>query len=108
MTEGDGSQIQRLCHPDQIALQEVQGATETGYALLRLRGVDGEDPAGAFRQHLDPPPGHRRTIVTECGWKLRPDLAPVRTYVSREAAEAAERLLATKLRQQGYTVFGPR
>jgi hypothetical protein len=71
-------------------------------------GSTAKTPRERFAQHLDPPPGHKRTIVTECGWKLRPDLAPVRTYVSREAAEAAERLLATKLRQQGYTAFGPR
>jgi hypothetical protein len=69
-------------------------------------GCTAKTPEQRFAQHLDPPTGHKRTIVTECGWKLRPDLAPRGRFASREAAEAAERRLADHLRGKGYTVFG--
>jgi hypothetical protein len=50
----------------------------------------------------------KRTVVTECGGKLRPDLAPRRPFADRGAAEAAERELAYELKRVGYTVFGGR
>jgi hypothetical protein len=71
-------------------------------------GATAKSPEERFEQHLDPPPGFKRTVVTECGGSLRPDLAPRRTFPDREAAEAEERRLAAELSRRGYTVFGGR
>lgn len=59
-------------------------------------------------EHLDPPPTHKKTVVTHCGGSLRPDLATRHRYWTRPEAEAAEVALARSLADRGYTVFGPR
>jgi len=71
-------------------------------------GSTSRSPAERLAQHLDPPAHIKRTVVTECGGHLRPDLAPVRSFATRAAAEKAERELAARLRTRDYVVFGPR
>lgn len=70
-------------------------------------GSTGRSPEERLAQHLSPPKHIKKTVVTDCGGVLRPDLAPPRAFPTREAAEGAERDLARRLRDRGYTVFGP-
>jgi hypothetical protein len=71
-------------------------------------GSTAKTPEERLAEHLDPPPSYKRTVVTHCGGFLRPDLAPDRTFDTRDAAEAAEVALAADVAARGYTVLGPR
>lgn len=71
-------------------------------------GSTSKAPAERLAQHLDPPAHIKRTVVTDCGGDLRPDLAPSRSFRTRAKAEQAEQELACRLRTLGYVVFGQR
>ena len=71
-------------------------------------GYTGKTPEERLLDHLDPPRGYKRTVVTECGGALRPDLARDLVFATIDEAKRAERALAANLRQRGYAVWGPR
>ncbi|WP_162891209.1 hypothetical protein [Aeromicrobium sp. A1-2] len=57
-----------------------------------------------FAKHMS---GHKAARkVHQYGRHLRPDLAPKSAFLSRENSLKAERRTATRLRNQGYIVFG--
>ncbi len=57
-------------------------------------------------QHLDPPSHIKKTVVTDCGGRLRPELSDGLVFRTREQAERAEASLAAHLKKLGYTVWG--
>lgn len=94
-------QLRKRC--DRCKARRAPGGRRCVYV-----GSTAKSPEEGLAQHLDPPSNHRKTVVTHCGGFLRPDLAPDRTFDTRDAAEAAELALAADLADRGYTVFGPR
>jgi hypothetical protein len=70
-------------------------------------GYTGLSVEQRLQAHLDPPPHLKRTVVTECGGQLRPDLYRGMVFKTSEAAESAELSLAEHLRAKGYVVWGP-
>jgi hypothetical protein len=69
-------------------------------------GYTSKTPKERLEQHLNPPANFKRTVVTQCGGTLRPDLAPRKTFSSQEQALSVEASLAAYLIDRGYTVFG--
>jgi hypothetical protein len=68
-------------------------------------GYTSKTPGERLKQHFDPPPKFKRTVVTQCGGKLRPDLAPGEVFRSKEEALSVEASLAAYLTDCGYTVW---
>jgi len=69
-------------------------------------GYTSRTPEERLKQHLDPPAKFKKTVVTHCGGRLRPDLAPGVVFHSKEEALSVEASLAAYLIDRGYTVFG--
>ena len=71
-------------------------------------GYTGLSAKGRLQSHLNPKPPVKRTVITDCGGQLRPDLYRGMVFRTVEEAESAELSLAEHLRSQGYVVWGPR
>ena len=69
-------------------------------------GYTSKSPEERLQDHLNPPPRYKRTVVTECGGMIRPDLGRGLVFRTQQEAEDAEASLAAYLQDRNYTVFG--